>query len=75
MWHTKVKLLVNSSYVDDQFGSKNDTHVVDMSFFYNVSVLKKHPSKFVGCCLANPAEDRSGVQQLEHLVKEVFSEL
>ncbi|KAK2993579.1 hypothetical protein RJ640_030886 [Escallonia rubra] len=32
------------------------------------SVLKKYPSKFVGCCLANPAEDGSGVQQLEHLV-------
>ncbi|KAK3035850.1 hypothetical protein RJ639_032987 [Escallonia herrerae] len=32
------------------------------------SVLKKYPSKFVGCCLANPAEDGSGVQQLEHLI-------
>ncbi|XP_057949673.1 uncharacterized protein LOC131144812 isoform X2 [Malania oleifera] len=32
------------------------------------SVLQKYPSKFVGCCLANPAEDGSGVQQLEHLV-------
>ncbi|GKD61203.1 4-sulfomuconolactone hydrolase [Tanacetum coccineum] len=32
------------------------------------SVLKKHPSKFVGCCLANPAEDGSGIQQLEHLI-------
>ncbi|GJT25966.1 4-sulfomuconolactone hydrolase [Tanacetum coccineum] len=31
-------------------------------------VLKKHPSKFVGCCLANPAEDGSGIQQLEHLI-------
>ncbi|KAJ0717778.1 hypothetical protein HanLR1_Chr08g0262981 [Helianthus annuus] len=37
-------------------------------------VLKKHPSKFVGCCLANPAEDGSGVQQLEHLILEVFLE-
>ncbi|KAD2804039.1 hypothetical protein E3N88_37416 [Mikania micrantha] len=37
---------------------------------YVTSVLKKHPSKFVGCCLANPAEDGSGVQQLEHLVLE-----
>ncbi|PRQ39842.1 putative 4-sulfomuconolactone hydrolase [Rosa chinensis] len=32
------------------------------------SVLKKYPSKFVGCCLANPAEDASGVKQLEHLI-------
>ncbi|KAM5568287.1 4-sulfomuconolactone hydrolase [Rosa sericea] len=32
------------------------------------SVLKKYPSKFVGCCLANPAEDGSGVKQLEHLI-------
>ncbi|BFG16057.1 hypothetical protein CerSpe_023300 [Prunus speciosa] len=32
------------------------------------SVLKKYPSKFVGCCLANPTEDRSGVKQLEHLI-------
>lgn len=38
------------------------------------SVLKKHPSKFVGCCLANPAEDGSGVKQLEHLVLKVFGE-
>ncbi|XAR48208.1 4-sulfomuconolactone hydrolase [Bertholletia excelsa] len=35
---------------------------------YVTSVLKKYPSKFVGCCLANPAEDGSGVKQLEHLV-------
>ncbi|XP_052187809.1 uncharacterized protein LOC127798341 isoform X2 [Diospyros lotus] len=35
---------------------------------YVTSVLKKHPSKFVGCCLANPAEDGSGVKQLENLV-------
>ncbi|KAG7978733.1 hypothetical protein I3843_05G096500 [Carya illinoinensis] len=32
------------------------------------SVLKKYPTKFVGCCLANPAEDGSGVKLLEHLV-------
>ncbi|KAK9934324.1 hypothetical protein M0R45_021473 [Rubus argutus] len=32
------------------------------------SVLKKYPSKFVGCCLANPAEDGSGVKQLENLI-------
>ncbi|KAH0449368.1 hypothetical protein IEQ34_020060 [Dendrobium chrysotoxum] len=30
--------------------------------------LKKHPSKFIGCCLANPAEDGSGILQFEHLV-------
>ncbi|XP_062156507.1 uncharacterized protein LOC133864229 isoform X2 [Alnus glutinosa] len=32
------------------------------------SVLKKYPTKFVGCCLANPAEDGSGVKQFEDLV-------
>lgn len=36
------------------------------------SVLKKYPSKFVGCCLANPAEDGSGVKQLENLILKVF---
>ncbi|KVI05691.1 Amidohydrolase 2 [Cynara cardunculus var. scolymus] len=34
------------------------------------SVLKKHPSKFVGCCLANPAQDATGLHQLEHLILE-----
>ncbi|KAL9386667.1 hypothetical protein Peur_019791 [Populus x canadensis] len=32
------------------------------------SVLKKHPNKFVGCCLANPAEDGSGLKHLEELI-------
>ncbi|XP_042500048.1 4-sulfomuconolactone hydrolase [Macadamia integrifolia] len=32
------------------------------------SVLKTYPSKFVGCCLANPAEDGNGINQLEHLI-------
>ncbi|KAF4390534.1 hypothetical protein F8388_006031 [Cannabis sativa] len=32
------------------------------------SVLQKYPSKFVGCCLANPSEDGSGVEHLERLV-------
>ncbi|KAF3432358.1 hypothetical protein FNV43_RR27098 [Rhamnella rubrinervis] len=32
------------------------------------SVLTRYPTKFVGCCLANPAEDGSGIKQLEHLV-------
>lgn len=39
------------------------------------SVLKKHPSKFVGCCLANPADDGTGLQQLEHLVLEVVKKI
>ncbi|OAP11480.1 hypothetical protein AXX17_AT2G32010 [Arabidopsis thaliana] len=34
------------------------------------SVLKRYPSKFVGCCLANPAEDGSGITHLENLVLE-----
>lgn len=36
------------------------------------SVINKYPNKFVGCCLANPAEDGSGIQLLEHLVTKVF---
>ncbi|KAJ8574366.1 hypothetical protein K7X08_026171 [Anisodus acutangulus] len=35
---------------------------------YVTSALKKFPSKFVGCCLANPAEDGSGIKLLEDLV-------
>ncbi|XP_058194600.1 uncharacterized protein LOC131311255 isoform X2 [Rhododendron vialii] len=35
---------------------------------YMTSVLKKYPTKFVGCCLANPAEDGIGLKQLEHLI-------
>ncbi|KZV42672.1 hypothetical protein F511_25155 [Dorcoceras hygrometricum] len=35
---------------------------------YVTSVLKKYPSKFVGCCLANPTEDGGGIKQLEHLI-------
>ncbi|KNA25617.1 hypothetical protein SOVF_004850 [Spinacia oleracea] len=35
---------------------------------YVTSILKKYPSKFSGCCLANPADDRSGIEQLEDLV-------
>ncbi|XP_042057279.1 4-sulfomuconolactone hydrolase-like [Salvia splendens] len=37
---------------------------------YVTSVLKKYPSKFFGCCLANPAEDGTGVKQLEELISE-----
>ncbi|GAB2241960.1 hypothetical protein Droror1_Dr00018735 [Drosera rotundifolia] len=32
------------------------------------SVLKRYPAKFVGCCLANPAEDGNGIKQLEDLI-------
>ncbi|GAB2280703.1 hypothetical protein Dimus_015329 [Dionaea muscipula] len=32
------------------------------------SVLKRYPMKFIGCCLANPAKDGSGVNQLEELI-------
>ncbi|XP_027350017.1 uncharacterized protein LOC113861414 [Abrus precatorius] len=35
---------------------------------YVTSVLKKYPTKFVGCCLANPADDGSGLEQFEHHV-------
>ncbi|OWM89793.1 hypothetical protein CDL15_Pgr024541 [Punica granatum] len=32
------------------------------------SVLSKYPTKFVGCCLANPADDGTGITELERLV-------
>ncbi|KAK4413161.1 hypothetical protein Salat_2728600 [Sesamum alatum] len=35
---------------------------------YVTSVLRQYPSKFIGCCLANPAEDGTGVKQLEDLI-------
>ncbi|CAI8592144.1 unnamed protein product [Vicia faba] len=35
---------------------------------YVTSVLKKYPNKFVGCCLANPAGDGSGLKEFEHLI-------
>ncbi|XP_021723056.1 uncharacterized protein LOC110690513 [Chenopodium quinoa] len=35
---------------------------------YVTSILKKYPTKFAGCCLANPADDGSGIRQLEDLV-------
>lgn len=37
------------------------------------SILRTYPTKFIGCCLANPAEDGSGVQQLENLILKVFT--
>ncbi|GMN49295.1 hypothetical protein TIFTF001_018461 [Ficus carica] len=41
-------------------------HLFDHSLV--ASVLKSYPSKFVGCCLAKPDEDGSGVKHLEDLV-------
>ncbi|KAF2292942.1 hypothetical protein GH714_029993 [Hevea brasiliensis] len=41
-------------------------HMFDHSLV--TSILKKYPTKFVGCCLANPAEDGIGLKQLEELV-------
>ncbi|KAK6930780.1 Amidohydrolase-related [Dillenia turbinata] len=35
---------------------------------YVTSALRKYPSKFVGCCLADPAEDGNGVKKLKDLV-------
>lgn len=37
---------------------------------YLTSVLKEYPSKFAGCCLANPAENGCGIKDLENLVLE-----
>lgn len=41
-------------------------HMFDHSLV--TSVLKRQPAKFIGCCLANPAEDGSGIKLLEDLV-------
>ncbi|XP_068666561.1 uncharacterized protein [Aristolochia californica] len=41
-------------------------HMFDHSLV--TSVLKRYPSKFIGCCLANPAEDGTGIKQFEELV-------
>lgn len=41
-------------------------HMFDHSLV--TSVIKRYPSKFIGCCLANPSEDGSGIGQLENLV-------
>uniref|UniRef100_A0A1D1YJJ2 Dihydrodipicolinate synthase n=1 Tax=Anthurium amnicola TaxID=1678845 RepID=A0A1D1YJJ2_9ARAE len=41
-------------------------HMFDHS--YVTTVLKMYPSKFIGCCLANPAEDGSGIAHLEQLI-------
>ena len=36
------------------------------------SVLNKYPTKFIGCCLANQADDGSGLKQFEHFVLKVW---
>lgn len=46
--------------------------VLPYAFMSLGSVLKKYPSKFIGCCLANPAEDGTGVKELENLILKVF---
>ncbi|XP_031490305.1 uncharacterized protein LOC116257568 [Nymphaea colorata] len=43
-------------------------HMFDHSLV--TSALRRHPTKFVGCCLANPADDGAGIRQLEYLVIE-----
>ncbi|XP_057823895.1 uncharacterized protein LOC131036099 isoform X2 [Cryptomeria japonica] len=48
-------------------------HMFDHS--YVNSVLQRYPTKFVGCCLANPTEDGSGIGELEHLVKKMTNEV
>ncbi|PON91851.1 Amidohydrolase-related [Trema orientale] len=52
--------------VDGAFIVQPIYHMFDHSLV--TSAIKKYPSKFVGCSLANPAEDGSGVKQLEQLV-------
>jgi predicted TIM-barrel fold metal-dependent hydrolase len=38
---------------------------------YVSSVLQKYPSKFVGCCLADPTDGGGGVKELQRLVEDV----
>ncbi|KAK7340832.1 hypothetical protein VNO77_21546 [Canavalia gladiata] len=52
--------------VDGAFIVQPINYMFDHS--YVTSVLKKYPTKFVGCCLANPAADGSGLKQFEDLV-------
>jgi predicted TIM-barrel fold metal-dependent hydrolase len=33
-------------------------------------VLQKYPSKFVGCCLADPTDGGGGVKELQRLVED-----
>ncbi|KAL5123130.1 hypothetical protein HKD37_02G003779 [Glycine soja] len=51
---------------------KFDHSVMSQRMFNNFSthliILKKYPTKFVGCCLTNPADDGSGLKQFEDLV-------
>ncbi|KAK6922444.1 hypothetical protein RJ641_012951 [Dillenia turbinata] len=42
-------------------------HKFDHSYATRSRDLIMYPSKFVGCCLADPAEDGNGVKQLEDL--------
>lgn len=37
---------------------------------YVSSVLQKYPSKFVGCCLADPTDGGGGVKELQRLVED-----
>ncbi|KAH7570534.1 hypothetical protein ACOSP7_018763 [Xanthoceras sorbifolium] len=59
---------MEESSVDGALIVQPINHKFDHSFV--TSVLKKYPTKFVGCCLANPAEDGSGIMQLEKLLLE-----
>nr|XP_027097710.1 uncharacterized protein LOC113717203 isoform X4 [Coffea arabica] len=42
---------------------------------YVTSVLKKYPSKFVGCCLANPTEDGKGIEEFENLILKMTNDI
>ncbi|XP_064969358.1 uncharacterized protein LOC135615156 [Musa acuminata AAA Group] len=58
--------LMSEAGVDGALIVQPINHMFDHSLV--TSVLKRHPSKFIGCCLANPAEDGTGIRQLEDLV-------
>ncbi|XP_057496363.1 uncharacterized protein LOC130781244 isoform X2 [Actinidia eriantha] len=65
VWASPQERMVEAG-VDGALIVQPINHKFDHS--YVTSVLKKYPTKFVGCCLANPAEDGSGIKQLEHLI-------
>ncbi|GFS33959.1 hypothetical protein Acr_00g0031460 [Actinidia rufa] len=66
LWYLRLVMRMVEAGVDGALIVQPINHKFDHS--YVTSVLKKHPTKFVGCCLANPAEDGSGIKQLEHLI-------
>ncbi|KAI9125693.1 hypothetical protein K1719_003111 [Acacia pycnantha] len=50
------------------FEMKRDRSKVEKEDIRFGNCSEEYPTKFVGCCLANPAGNESGIKQFEHLV-------